>query len=340
MSLTSKSPQDVAREALAAGTAALAPYSHKFSPRKFTQPQLLACLVLKKFFKTDYRGIAVILKEHSDLRLILGLTVVPHFTTIQKASARLLSLSNFRQLLRRTLRRVMGRRRKVAVAASDSSGFSCGHASRYYVNRRAKGQNRREKPAQSTTYKRYAKLELVLDTATHMILGALGGHGPAPDVDRLIPLMAAVDPSLKLAKLVADAGYDSEPNHVFARIGCRMQSLMPALHGRKGKGPPAGRWRRRMRRVLATRHRRRSVGYTRRAQAETGFSMIKRRQGESVAARTPDTQTDELCLMVLTHNLMILYVSMGFLQSRSAAHFGADGLSSSRTPSVNVTAHN
>jgi hypothetical protein len=45
MSVTSKSPQDVAREALAAGTAALAPYSHKFSPKKFTQPQLLACLV-------------------------------------------------------------------------------------------------------------------------------------------------------------------------------------------------------------------------------------------------------------------------------------------------------
>ena len=71
MSLTSKSPQDVAREALAAGTAALALYSHILSPKTYTQPQLLACLVLKKFFKADYRGISTILREHSDLCEIL-----------------------------------------------------------------------------------------------------------------------------------------------------------------------------------------------------------------------------------------------------------------------------
>jgi hypothetical protein len=70
-----------------------------------------------------------------------------------------------------------------------------------------------------------------------------------------------------------------------------------------------------MRQALATRRLRRRWGYTRRAQVETGVSMIKRRQGESVAARTPDTQADELRLMVLTHNLMIAYVWRGFLQS-------------------------
>ena len=85
MSLTSKSPQDVAREALAAGTAALTLYSHKFSPKTFTQPQLLACLVLKKPLKTDYRGIAVMLADHSDLRAVLGLEQVPHATTLQES---------------------------------------------------------------------------------------------------------------------------------------------------------------------------------------------------------------------------------------------------------------
>ena len=88
MSLTSKSPQDVAREALAAGTAALTLYSHKFGPKTFTRPQLLACLVLKKFFKTDYRGIVAILKDSSALRATLGLSRVPHFTTLQKAATR------------------------------------------------------------------------------------------------------------------------------------------------------------------------------------------------------------------------------------------------------------
>jgi hypothetical protein len=196
---------------------------------------------LRKFFKTDYRGIVAILRDHSDLRQVLGLTRVPHFTTLQKAACRLMETAAFRGLLRRTLKRVMGRRRKVDVADCDSSGLACGHASRYYVNRRAKGQDKGEKPAQSTTYKRYAKLELMLDTATHLIRGALAGRGPSPDVDRLVPLMGALDPMLKLGKLVADAGYDSERNHVFARIGCGIQPLMPALHGRRGQGPPKGR---------------------------------------------------------------------------------------------------
>ena len=34
--------------ALAAGKDAFSDYSHKFSPKKFTQPQLFACLVLKE----------------------------------------------------------------------------------------------------------------------------------------------------------------------------------------------------------------------------------------------------------------------------------------------------
>ena len=52
MSRTSKSPRTVALEALAAGEVALPLYSHPCSPKKFTQPQLFACLVLKAFFRT------------------------------------------------------------------------------------------------------------------------------------------------------------------------------------------------------------------------------------------------------------------------------------------------
>jgi hypothetical protein len=69
MSVTSKSPLGVAREALAVGSATFADYSHRYSPKTFTQPQKFACLVLKIFFKTDYRGICKLLSEFSDLRI-------------------------------------------------------------------------------------------------------------------------------------------------------------------------------------------------------------------------------------------------------------------------------
>src|SRR5437764_11245455 len=113
MSTTTKSPLAVAARALAAAAKTLAPFAHRFSPHGYTQPQLFACLVLKVFFKTDYRGIAQFLRDLSDLRGTLGLTHVPHFTTLQKASRRLLRRPRARRLLHATIRRFQRRRTRV-----------------------------------------------------------------------------------------------------------------------------------------------------------------------------------------------------------------------------------
>src|SRR5271157_4031158 len=102
MSGLTKSPLRVAREALAVARSTLRTYTHKFSPKKYTQHQLFACLVLKTFLKLDYRGLAAHLTDHSDLRAALGLRVVPHYTTPQKASRRLLRLPRARRLFHTT----------------------------------------------------------------------------------------------------------------------------------------------------------------------------------------------------------------------------------------------
>ena len=85
---TSKSTLSVARVALRAATQALPTYSCPKSPHRFTQPQLLACLVLREFLRLDYRGLAATLGEWGELRQALGLARVPHWTTFQKAAAR------------------------------------------------------------------------------------------------------------------------------------------------------------------------------------------------------------------------------------------------------------
>jgi hypothetical protein len=87
---TSKSPRKVLQVAYATGRQALAPYAHRFSPRKFTQPQLFACLVLKEFLKLDYRGVQQLLLDTPDLCAVIELACVPHWTTLQKAADRLL----------------------------------------------------------------------------------------------------------------------------------------------------------------------------------------------------------------------------------------------------------
>jgi hypothetical protein len=85
-----KSPRAVAREALRLAQARLPAYSSKFSRKDFTQHQLFACLALKTFFKTDYRGLTPMLRDFAELRQELGLADVPHYSTLCYAAKRLL----------------------------------------------------------------------------------------------------------------------------------------------------------------------------------------------------------------------------------------------------------
>jgi len=297
MSTFSKSPVRVARRALAAGQKALRPYAHKHSPKKYTQPQLFACLVLKVFSKTDYRGVAVLLADLPDLRRVLGLRCAPHWTTLHKAAGRLLVRRRVRRLLGRTVRRVLGRRQRVKRAALDSTGFEAGHTSHYYARRRTKGASRQEK----VRYRRYAKLEAAFDCQTHLILGAIPRRGPAVDTDRFIPLLDEALRQVKLTAALADAGFDSEGNHRHARERRKVKSFIPAEIGRPSAKPPAGRYRRQMKQRLNKGY----GGYGQRWQAETGFSVLKRRLGSAVHGRNYQSQCRELMLFVLTYNLML-----------------------------------
>ena len=294
----SKSPVQVAREALAVAQRSLRAYAHRFSPKKYTQPQLFACLVLKTFLKTDYRGLAAHLADHSDLREALGLQTVPHYTTPQKASRRLLQRPRARRLFRTTIRRFLRRRQRLPRAALDSTGLDCGHASRYYIRRRASITS----PWQTVTYTYFAKLEAAFDCHSHLMIGVLVGRGPRPDTDRFVPLLDTTLANVRLDSALADAGYDSEPNHRHARDRCGVRSFIPARIGRPTDKPPTGRYRRRMKQRLNKHYGR----YGQRAQAETGFSMFKRRLGSLVRGKGFWSQCRDLLLMAITYNIMLL----------------------------------
>src|SRR5713226_2722830 len=223
MSTTTKSPLRVVRNALAVGRDVFRLYAHRRCPKLYTQPQLFACLTLKVFFKTDYRGVAQLLRDLPDLARAIGLSRVPHFTTLHKAAGRL-------------LRRPRARRLRSPRIALDSSGLDCGHASRYFIRRRA----RKASPWQTVTYSRYAKLEVAVDCASHLIVGVLAGRGPRPDVDRFVPLLDETLGNVQPRRVVADAGYDSEPNHRYARATHGVLSFMPATAGRPSPKPPTG----------------------------------------------------------------------------------------------------
>ncbi|MFN3150452.1 transposase [Bremerella sp.] len=297
MSVTSKSPLDVLVTAWAVAKQALPAYRHVNSPKKFTQHQLFACLVLKNFQRLDYRGITEQLLDCPSLTEAIELDYIPHYTTLQKAAQRLLACEAVQSLLDETVAMQMGRRKRVPEAAIDSTGLEATCASAYFVRRR----KTKDSPWKTVVYQRYPKLSLVSDVRTHFILAYRVGKGPRPDVDEFQGLIDQASKRVRLHRILADAGYDSEPNHQFARDKLHLRTIIPAKHGRPTDKPASGRYRRLMQ--LRFDHPR----YRQRSQVETVMSMIKRRQGNFVRGKTDHARHKELHLMVLTHNVMILW---------------------------------
>jgi len=226
---------------------------------------------------------------------------------LQKASRHLLRSANVRRLLNRQVRRFFRRRRKLRRAAFDSTGLQCGHASAYYTRRRAQNSEK------AVYYRPWTKLEAAADCATHFVIAAIALRGPRVDVDRFVPLLDQALGRILLDTVVADAGYDSEPNHCHARDKHGVRSFIPATSGRPTSKPPTGRHRRRMKQRLNKNY----GGYGQRWQGETVFSMIKRRLSASVAGRSYWAQCRDAMLLVITHNIMILFCTVRFSTEHS-----------------------
>ena len=210
---TSKSPNKVATVAYATAQQSIPAYTHQFSPKKYTQHQLVAILVLKEFYTKDYRGITAILEDSSDLQRILELNTIPHFTTLQKSATNLLKKKNIRKLISSTV--TLAQKAKILpktsnLAAMDSTGFESGHTSRYFIKRRAKGN---PSNYQQTTYKRFPKLGLMCDILSHIVTGTNTSRGPSVDICHYKALVLDSLKILSIKTLLADAGYDSEENH-------------------------------------------------------------------------------------------------------------------------------
>ena len=79
----------VAALAMQLGSRHLADYGATRSRHDFTQRQLMACLILRAYTKTTYRGLLELLAISPSLRQELGLQdKLPHYSTLAKFSSR------------------------------------------------------------------------------------------------------------------------------------------------------------------------------------------------------------------------------------------------------------
>ena len=158
------------------------------------------------------------------------------------------------------------------------------------------------------TYTRWPKLGLICDCDTHLILGTLFSIGPHPDINQLNDTLDGLAINVVVDTMLADAGYDSESNHQDLR-DCGIETVIPPNAGRPTDKLPKSKWRFMMAADFD------EDTYGQRWQVETVMSMLKRNLGEALSCRGDERRDQEMMLMVLTHNMAIIYESRGFLQS-------------------------
>jgi hypothetical protein len=183
----------------------------------------------------------------------------------------------------------------------DATGLDARHASTHYrygytAAYRAAYARLHGGAAPAPPHRRsgHPKLTIVIDTRSHLIVGALPGWGPSHDTPALAPVLRQAARLVRFAAATADAGYDAEHVHRLCREELGMAATAVALNRRTP-------YRRAMRRAFPR------TLYAARQQVESVFSRDKRRLGAALTARSRPALAAEQVLRVLTHNLLLLH---------------------------------
>jgi hypothetical protein len=277
-----------AKVALAVGSAVLPQYRSKFSKHTYTQPQMLAALLLMKFEDWTFRETEVRLSEHKELRKALGLSRVPDYTSLYLFMRRLDKQTVDAALAECVMRMPgppSGGAADRAVLAVDGTGLETTSVSTYFIKRTNGGKRRR-----------YLKLVAGVDTQRLMFTSVEAHEGPTNDT-ALLPQIVGTAARIRPVSLVlADAEFDSNANHFFIRVGCGAFSVIPAKRNKKSRRRPRG-YR------IDMRARFPAHLYGARALAETAFSTVKRKLSDRAPGRLLQAQQTQAFLLALAYNI-------------------------------------
>ena len=109
-------------------------FSCRKSKKLYTQRQHITVLGLMKYLRTDYRGVIDALDLMPEVRQVIGLARLPHFTTIHKFLQRF-TRYRFDRLLSQTVDLF---NTGPVILAIDGTGFSSTYSSEYYKVRTKK----------------------------------------------------------------------------------------------------------------------------------------------------------------------------------------------------------
>jgi hypothetical protein len=225
------------------------------------------------------------------LRLLLQLSKIPHYTTLQKFTDRI----NIMKLGKIISSFILFTGTRHVFAGIDATGFKITYASEYYTDR---AKLRRKK---------YAKLSFGADVLKQIICKVKVRRAPTTRHDNMDfkPIVIKISKIKSLSVVVADKAYDSEDNHVLVRENLNGFSIIPSRYENVPVWKTKGTYRKDMKCGYN------KILYNQRNKNETIVSVIKRLFGEHITSRLIRMQNRELtfrCIAYNTHRMVKLIV--------------------------------
>ena len=242
----------------------------------------MVLLVMRQYEGKSYRLFVDWLVEAYYLRMVLQLSRIPHFTTLQKFTERISGTILEKIISSFIIFTNIGH----LFVGIDSSGFKATHASQYYTERT---KLRRRK---------YIKLSLAAEVLQQIICTIKIRRAPTrhDNID-FRPLITKTSEILPLSVVIGDKAYDSEVNHILVRDILHALSVIPARYEHVPIINTHGRYRKLMKCGYS------KLLYSQRNKDETIVSVIKRLFGEHVTSRLVKTQNRELSFRCIAYNI-------------------------------------
>ena len=237
-------------------------YSCEKSKHAYTQHQLMALLCLMKRLNLTYRVFTSLIQLTPEIRLILGLKNVPHYTTLQKFFKRIKSqvMDNIIDLIVELFDI------KDPWVALDGTGHSCDMASLYYTDN-IKKQSKKWR-------KSFTKNQIAIDTRSRVILAQRVVKGPRHDSKDAIALLKKIKKYNPIG-VSLDKAYDNEKIHKVIHEELKATSMIP-----RKKGAKKGKYRMAMESLFS------KPKYHQRSIVKTVISVIKRVFGDKNESRS------------------------------------------------------
>ena len=252
-------------------------YRRKKSKKTFTQPQLVACVLLKLYLNVSYRDCEEWLGATDRVCQALELSTVPDHSTLNRTFQRLTEI-RLNKLLTHVLADMDV---KETVIAGDSTGYTLSSASAYYRTRSGK------------SFRGWVKGSYAVGTQSQLILVARASRrNSANDAHMLAPLRDGAQAYARGDDWVflADAGFDCQ--------AVTDRDLVPPI--RRGGRLVAPE--RKARADLVAQARLDGL-FGQRWKTETVHSVIKRKFGGDIRSRLKQRQNREPLIKAVVYNL-------------------------------------